>query len=316
MAVSREGTLTVARSFRHFAVEQLASGVWAAVHRTAPPAPDAWAISNAGIVDLGGRTLVFDAFLTAAAAADLREAAEELTGRPPEMLVLSHAHNDHAWGSSQFPEATLLSSARARAQLIADGDEEIASYRDALTERLAFWATAAEGDDPLAREDAAFFLPYWRGLAESLPTVALRLPDLAVEGRLDVHGTDRRIEIRTVDRAHSDGDLVMVLPDEGIVFCGDLLFVGCHPFLGDGDLNGLRRALTLLGGVGARRFVPGHGPVGVTDDLAVLSAYLDDVQRLAMGKGDAVIPAAYRSWELRRFFAFNLEFAASNAVEG
>jgi cyclase len=44
---------------RHFTLEPLADGVWAAIHRVG-----GWAVGNAGIVDLGDATLLFDAFLT------------------------------------------------------------------------------------------------------------------------------------------------------------------------------------------------------------------------------------------------------------
>ena len=61
---------------RHFWLERLADGVYAAIH-----AEGGAAISNAGIVDLGGRTLVYDTFLTPQAAADLRYAAEAVKER-------------------------------------------------------------------------------------------------------------------------------------------------------------------------------------------------------------------------------------------
>jgi len=56
---------------RHFRVEQLTEGVYAAIH-----VDGGWAIGNAGIVDLGKRTLVFDTGLTPQAAYDLRTAAK------------------------------------------------------------------------------------------------------------------------------------------------------------------------------------------------------------------------------------------------
>jgi cyclase len=303
----------MAGDYRHFTLEPLAEGAWAALHRIAPPAPDAWAISNAGIVDLGDRTLVFDAFMTGAAAAELRSAAEAVTGRPPEVVVLSHAHNDHAWGLGRFPEATVVSSARARSWLEAEGAAEVEEYREAAEERVAFWLAAALGDDPAAREGAAFSLPYWQGVAATLPTLRLRLPDLAIECRLEIHGSDRRVEIVTVDRAHTDGDLVLLVPDQRLAFCGDLLFVGCHPYLGDGSLGGLRRALSLLEACGADRFVPGHGPVGWAGDVAALGSYLDDVERLA-ATGETAMPDAYRTWGLPGFFAANVAFAGAAAT--
>ncbi len=50
---------------RHFNLEQLADGVYAAIH-----AEEGWAICNAGIIDLGDRTLVFDSFMSPQAAID------------------------------------------------------------------------------------------------------------------------------------------------------------------------------------------------------------------------------------------------------
>jgi glyoxylase-like metal-dependent hydrolase (beta-lactamase superfamily II) len=297
--------------YRHFAIEALADGVWAALHRTDPPAPDAWAVCNAGIVDLGDRTIVFDAFMTTAAATELRDAAEALTGRPPDLLVLSHAHNDHAWGIASFPGVPVISSAAARAELVAEGPAERAMYQGVLTERLAHWEAAAVSDDALLRRDAAFFLPYWQGVEATLPGLELRLPDQAIDGRLEIHGSGRRVEVVPAGRAHAAGDVVLHLPDDAIAFAGDVFFVRCHPYLGDGDIGTLRTALERLAGSGTSRIVPGHGPVGGIEELRTLARYLDDVERLAAQGPEAPIPDAYGAWGLRPFFPDNLEFAAA-----
>lgn len=301
----------MADTFRHFTIEPLGDGVWAALHAIDPPAPDAWAISNAGIVDLGGRTLLFDTLMATDATAELRRAAEELTGRPPGIVVYSHAHYDHVWGGSRFPEATVVSSARARAALLAEGNEEAGYFRKVLADRLASWAGAATDDDPLVRQDALFFLPYWNGIAATLPTLELRYPDLGFDGRLEIHGDRRRVELVALERAHAAGDLFMTVPDARVAFCGDLLFVDCHPSLGDGDLGGLREALGLLGASGADHFVPGHGPVGRPAELGTLARYVDDVERLAARSEEAAaIPGPYQTWGLAQFFPGNLTFCA------
>jgi hypothetical protein len=67
---------TLPRS-EHFELQELAAGVYAAI-----ATPDGAAYSNAGIVDLGDQTLIFDTFDTVLAAQDLRTAAKSLTGRP------------------------------------------------------------------------------------------------------------------------------------------------------------------------------------------------------------------------------------------
>ena len=62
--------------------------------------------------------------------------------------------------------------------------------------------------------------------------------------------------------------------------------------------------------------MPGHGPVGRAGELALLAAYLDDLQRLAVVTDEVAIPEAYRSWGLGRFFAANLEFVAGPGSAG
>src|SRR5262245_38185345 len=80
---------------KHFKTQQLAPGVWACIH------DDNYghAICNAGIVDLGDKTIVFDPFMTPEAARDLRRTAETLTGHKVSIVINSHYHNDHIRGN-------------------------------------------------------------------------------------------------------------------------------------------------------------------------------------------------------------------------
>ncbi len=143
------------------------------------------------------------------------------------------------------------------------------------------------------------------------PTLHLRYPDTLFDTGLELRGRDRRVELVATERAHADGDTFLVIPDAGVVFCGDLLFVGCHPYLADGDVTGLRAALAALEASGAGRFVPGHGVVGGVGELHALSQYVDDIEQLSRERRtDAAMPDAYRSWAFARFLAPNLEFCA------
>ena len=78
----------------HFQIEQLTAGVYAVIARSGGAAH-----SNAGIVDLGDRTLVFDTLGTPTAAVALRAAAEGLTGRSPSYAINSHIDHDHWLGN-------------------------------------------------------------------------------------------------------------------------------------------------------------------------------------------------------------------------
>ena len=100
---------------KHFRLQELAGGVYAAIHISGGAA-----IGNAGIVDLGDRTLIYDTFIAPQPAGDLRRAAEALFGRPVDFVVSSHWHNDHIWGNQVFDaETDIVSTAETRRMIIA-----------------------------------------------------------------------------------------------------------------------------------------------------------------------------------------------------
>ena len=110
----------------HFMLETIAEGIYAAIHKDG-----AGAVGNAGIIDLGDRSLVFDTFLTPVAAEDLRRAAEELTGRNVTLVINSHYHNDHIWGNQVFEPTTEIIATQETNQLILTrGREDIKWYKE------------------------------------------------------------------------------------------------------------------------------------------------------------------------------------------
>jgi len=99
----------------HFRIEEMDDGVYAVIHIDGGAA-----IGNAGIVDLGDRTLVYDSLFTPHAGEDLRIAAEALFDRPIDIVINSHWHNDHIWGNQAFgAETQLVSSEETRRMIIA-----------------------------------------------------------------------------------------------------------------------------------------------------------------------------------------------------
>jgi glyoxylase-like metal-dependent hydrolase (beta-lactamase superfamily II) len=307
-------TVSAAPAGRHFVLEPLADGVWAAVHRAG-----GWAVGNAGIVDLGGATLVFDAGMTPEAGEELAAAARALTGRAPTQLLLSHYHNDHLRGFQAFPDAPLIASEATRTLVDTRGREELTSDLEHGAARLEETRALTDDGDPVRRATARTFVPYWEALVATAPRVALRLPEVTFEGRMRFHGARRRADFLSLGAGHTPDDAVLLLPDDGVVFCGDLLFVASHPYLADGDPEGWLRALGTLKGMGAVRYVPGHGPVGTAADLEVLSAHIrgllaraETLHRQGVSAADLADPRpddASLSWDFAfPFYRSNVRF--------
>src|SRR5262245_53696271 len=118
------GTHTTLPASPYFRLEPLAPGVYTAC---AIPGTGAW--GNAGIVDLGDATLVFDTFLTPRAARDLRATAEQITGRSVTYVVNSHYHMDHIHGNQVFTGALVLATTRTRELMAERGARLVAEVK-------------------------------------------------------------------------------------------------------------------------------------------------------------------------------------------
>ncbi len=110
---------------KHFSLEPLSPGVIACTHKQGGAA-----YSNAGLINLGERTVLVDAFNSMAAGGDLRQAAEKLFHRPVELILLTHAHNDHWIGASAFDKTTsLVSTPSVRKVALEWGENMIEEYQ-------------------------------------------------------------------------------------------------------------------------------------------------------------------------------------------
>jgi glyoxylase-like metal-dependent hydrolase (beta-lactamase superfamily II) len=275
-------------SSEHFRIREAGPGVYALL------AGDTGAcVSNAAIVDLGEKTVVFDTFMTLPAADDLAAAVQALTGRSAFLAINSHWHDDHTGGNQLFDGRPIVSTRRT-AELIAEHGtfdraqyaEEVESYLNVARERKE----TATNDEERARAHSA------RLGAEALlagrDRFRLTLPDVFVDDRMIVHGTDREIEILTYGGGHTESDVFAYLPAEQIGVMGDLLWVDSHPRTNDGNAADWADILDRIATLAIGTLVPGHGDLGSPDHLTVMADYLRHVDRIVADAGiaDSTVP--------------------------
>ena len=300
---------------KHFTLQQVAESVYAAIATDGGAA-----ICNAGIIDLGEQVVVFDTFLTPQAARDLRQAAINLFGRTPQIIVDSHWHNDHIWGNQVFAnEAQILSSRRTRQLIASEGPKEVEQFTANAAQQLVSYQAQYKNASDEQRYQLKLMLGYYEGLAEAMPHLSLCLPSVTFDQRLTLHGTKRSAELISFEGAHTASDTVLYLPQEGVLFMSDLLFIDFHPYLGDGDPQGQQAALHELIQMEAKCFVPGHGPLGTRDDVQLLVEYIDyctETAKALVDEGDGYegkiaglkIAERYQHWKLAYFFSTNISF--------
>lgn len=259
--------------YEHFELLELADGVFAAI-----ATPLGAAFCNAGIIDLGGTTLVFDSFDVPLPAVDLREAVEHLTGRAAKYLIVSHWHGDHWGGSQEFSDAIMVSTRACHQQMsrMVKDIQAVAADPSELKEMLHQLEQAREKEtDPAQKDVYKRRIVRMRYTLDSLPTFQIHLPSQTFEGEVNFHGTRRSARLVAAGHAHSNGDAYLVLPEDQIVFCGDLLFSGRQPYMGTSSLRTWKQQLNALIRLQAKVYIPGHGPASSIEGLSLEKAYLD-----------------------------------------
>src|SRR5882724_3560786 len=166
---------------KHFNLKQLAPGIWAAIQND----NYGHAICNAGIVDLGDKTVVFDPFMTPEAARDLKETAEYLTGRKVTLVIDSHYHNDHIRGNQVFvPGANIISTEWTRNIMAASEKEEQEwEKKNAAGRALAEKEKLKKAADS-EKQDLIMWIGYYEGINKSLPELKITVPDIAFSDSL------------------------------------------------------------------------------------------------------------------------------------
>lgn len=301
-------------SSKHFTIEPLADGVFAAIHTEGGAA-----IGNAGLIDLGGLLLVFDTFLTPQAARDLRRFSVQIFGRVPQFVINSHYHNDHVWGNQVFADKAQIISNACTCQLFdTEGKAEFSWYRSNAAQRLqALQERAQNAQDEHERQSLEGMLGYYEGLVETMPTLTVCKPNLTFSHNLTLHGKKRSAELITYLHSHTACDSVLYLPKDGVVFTGDLLFVRSHPYLSEAKPTQLIETLKALAQLDAETYVPGHGQIGSKHDLTLLADYtqfcLDAAAEVRKaGSPEATleqvdIPELFKDWQLPHMLQGNIK---------
>jgi len=299
----------------HFKVEKLADGIYAVIHK-----PGGYAICNSGIIDLGDKVLVFDTFLSIEAAEDLKRAAESLTGKRVTHVINSHDHNDHIRGNQVFsPHARIISTQSIRENIAKNEPEQIAYEKEHAPARLTEMQNAYKKEkDEKKRRDIDMWVGYYEGMIRTHDDLVTTLPDLTFRDELTIYGTKGTARLITFNTAHTDNDLVLFLPEARILFSGDLVFNGMHPYLPHGNPDHLVAALEELLKLKSNHIIPGHGEVGGPEIITNMINYVNSMRNLAMDAKrnnkpveEIVIsdlPEPFALWKFPRFFKANITF--------
>lgn len=254
----------------YFTVEEVADGVYAAIAK-----PGAGSLANAGFVRLGDETLIWDTTLTMKAAQALRQVAEELTGCPVMYVLNSHSHSDHSGGNAVFNDLPIIATETTRSLMEANNVPMTEKARAHPDEMLAGWqAGLASAANEAQRLDMELNMQDIEGLLGEIETYEVLLPTLTFNEPIVFHGHERSAHFIPYGSNHTGSDSILYLPDDGIAFTADLVVIGYHMVLGEGDARHWLESLTKLEALGLKTVIPGHGAVGTGADVERANVYL------------------------------------------
>jgi glyoxylase-like metal-dependent hydrolase (beta-lactamase superfamily II) len=188
-------------------------------------------VSNAAFVVTSKGLVVFDTLGTPALGAQLLKAIRSVSEAPIRTIYVSHYHADHMYGTQAFAGsgAEIVASDGAKRYL----EGEVAEQR--LAERRISLSPWVDGNTRIVQPDRF----------------------LQSEERITPGG----VNIRVVDvgSAHSEGDLIVYVENDGVLFSGDIIFEGRIPFLATSNSAEWLALLGQMEQTDVKAIVPGHG---------------------------------------------------------
>jgi glyoxylase-like metal-dependent hydrolase (beta-lactamase superfamily II) len=204
---------------------------------------DLWAFTaegdpNTGVIIGDDSVMIVDAQATPRLAQKVVEKIRSVTDKPIKYVVLSHYHAVRVLGASAYGASEIIASEKCRGMVAERGQED--------------W------DSEFGR-----FPRLFQG-HESIP--GLTWPTLTFQSRMTLHLGKRRVDLMHLGRAHTAGDIVAWVPDEQVMFTGDIVEYQSACYCGDGHFNEWGRTLDAIKAFRPRAIAPGRGDALVGDE--------------------------------------------------
>ena len=293
-----------------------------------------WGWSNAGLLATDDGSLLVDTLFDQVLTRRMLDTMAPVTGsRPIGTVVNTHANGDHCYGNGLLPDAEIVTTEAAAREMGAVPPSALVALLAADMGEVT--------NDYVQRAFGGF----------TFEGIEVPEPTRTFTGSLDLELSGRRISLQQVGPAHTAGDLLVHLPDAGVVFAGDILFINGTPIVWDGPIANWVAACDRIleldldagvigdaaagdgtatgAGFGGAVIVPGHGPLTDAAGVRAVRGYLTwleeacrETHAAGLTAADAVFELAgsdgfapYREWGEWERLAVNVR-AAYREIDG
>ena len=198
---------------------------------------------NSGVIIGDESVMIIEAQATPRLANKVIECVRSVTDKPISHVVLTHYHAVRVLGASAFKADQIIMSDMARAMVVERGQED--------------W------DSEFQR-----FPRLFEGY-ESIP--GLTWPTTTFDGSMSVYLGNRRVDLMHLGRAHTAGDIVINVPDQNVMFTGDIVEYHSACYCGDGHFADWGDTLDNIKSFEVDAIAPGRGDALVGQDMVNLA---------------------------------------------
>ena len=194
---------------------------------------------NSGVIIGDDSVMIIEAQATPRLAHKVIECVRSVTDKPISHVVLTHYHAVRVLGASAFNADQIIMSDMARAMVVERGQED--------------W------DSEFQR-----FPRLFEG-HESIP--GLTWPTTTFDGSMSVYLGNRRVDLMHLGRAHTAGDIVINVPDQNVMFTGDIVEYHSACYCGDGHFADWGDTLNNIKAFEVDAIAPGRGDALVGQNM-------------------------------------------------
>jgi cyclase len=275
-------------------VRKIGEGLYATI---SDPSKGFQTVCNGGFLVGKDSALLIEGFISVAGAAFQMEALRMVSQVPVKGALDTHYHFDHSMGNAFFGAngIPLWAHANAAKRIV----ESYGAMQGA--DKAAFLGplekAVKEAKTETARKHREEYLAHVTNVFNVSNSTVLALPNRPIDSsklpmKVDLGGTSAVIESYP---GHSGTDVIVRVPEQNVVYTGDLLFSGMYPVSFDtqATVSGWRQTLkTFASWDKDTLFVPGHGPICGQEGVALSRALFDNIEEQAQKMHKAGVPAA------------------------
>ena len=249
-----------------------------------------WGWSNAGLITDGDQSLLVDTLFDLPLTNEMLAAMKDATGAGAEdiqTLVNTHANGDHTFGNELVVNAEIIAS-------------EASVHEMSLDMKPAELYAFIQNADNMGPA-GAYIKKWFSGFDFS--NITLTFPTRTFEKELALKVGDKDVQLINVGPAHTQGDTLIYVPEDEVIYTGDILFIEGTPAIWAGPVHNWIAACDKIIALNIPTIVPGHGPI--TDNNGVRNmrdylAYIEKETRIRFEAGMSAVDAAF-DIDLREF---------------